>query len=93
MTRYLCLPTGAELLASKQRHQSTENVLPLHGVLAGNPAVQLERNRVGEPSLSAEAECLSPQAQDSTYVRNSQIEKGAAFLPMRRTQETPAVVS
>jgi len=46
------LPTGAELLASKQRHQSTENVLPLHGVLAGNPAVQLERNRVGEPSLA-----------------------------------------
>ena len=54
---------------------STENVLPLHGVLAGNPAVQLERNHVGEPSLSAEAECLSLQAQDSTPVQNSQIAK------------------
>src|SRR5260221_6503112 len=92
MTRYLCLLTIAELLVSKQRCQSTENVLPLHGVLAGNPAVQLERNRVSEPSLSAKAECLSLQAQDCTNVQNSQIEKGAAFLPIRRTQGTPAVV-
>jgi len=75
---YLCLPTIAELLASKQHCQSTENVLPLHSVLAGNPAVQLERSRVGKWSLSARAECLSLQAQYSTNVQNIQIEKGAA---------------
>ncbi len=77
MTRHLCLPTIAELLASKQSCQSTENVLPLHGVLAGNPAVQLERNRVGKRSFSAGAECLSLQAQYSTNVQNGQIEKEA----------------
>jgi hypothetical protein len=78
--------------AEQEAFSSTTSVLPLHGVLAGNPAVLLERNRVDEPSLSAEAECLSLQAQYSTNVQNSQIEKGAAFLPMRRTQGTPAVV-
>ncbi len=39
---------------------STENILPTHGVLAWNPAhVQLEKNRVGEPSLFSEEKCLS----------------------------------
>ena len=38
---------------------STKSVLPMHGVLAWNPATQLERE-VGEPSLSCEPECLSP---------------------------------
>src|SRR5258708_6590880 len=39
---------------------STKSVLPMHGVLAWNPATQLERE-VGEPSLSGEPECLSPR--------------------------------
>ena len=42
---------------------STANILPRHGVLAWNPAhVQLERNRVGEPSLFSEENCLSLHA-------------------------------
>src|SRR5207302_370875 len=36
---------------------STENIFPRHGVLAWNPAhVQLERKRIGEPSLCSSSE-------------------------------------
>src|SRR6266702_17106 len=38
---------------------STKNVLPEHGILAQNLSVQLEKNPVGELSLSSEEECLS----------------------------------
>ena len=51
---------------------STENVLPLHGILAGNPTVQLEKNPVGELSLSGEPECLSLQTDGSTHVPERQ---------------------
>src|SRR6266851_2832162 len=69
MTRYQSFPTVAEPLASKERYQSTKNVLPEHGILAQNPSVQLERYRVGELSLSPEGECLSLQAEYSTNVQ------------------------
>jgi hypothetical protein len=39
--------------------QSTKNILPRHRFLPGTPYVQLEKNPVGEPSLSGEPECLS----------------------------------
>ena len=40
---------------------STKSVLPLHGVLAGNPGHSVGKEPVGEPSLSGEPECLSLQ--------------------------------
>jgi len=84
MTRYQSLPTVAEPLASKERYQSTKNVLPEHGILAQNPSVQLERYRVGELSLSPEGECLSLQAKYSTNVQNVQ-----DALPQRRRARKP----
>ncbi len=41
---------------------STANVLPRHGVLAWNPLRSVGKGPVGEPSLSAGAECLSPHS-------------------------------
>ena len=60
---------------------STENVLPLHGILAGNPTVQLEKNPVGELSLSGEPECLSLQTDGSTQVPEKQEEGCLPFFP------------
>ena len=42
-----------------QQRSSTKSVLPLHGVLVGNLATQLERYRVGKPSLFSSEKCLS----------------------------------
>jgi hypothetical protein len=85
MTRYQSLPTVAEPLASKERSQSTKNVLPEHGILAQNLSVQLERYHVGELSLSPEGECLSLQAEYSTNVQNVQgflcLRAAMLFLP------------
>ncbi len=78
MTRYQSLPTVAEPLASKERYQSTKNVLPEHGILAQNPSVQLERYRVGELSLSPEGECLSLQAKTCKMLFRR---GGGLFLP------------
>jgi hypothetical protein len=84
MTMYQSLPTVAEPLASKERYQSTKNVLPEHGILAQNPSVQLERYHVGELSLSPEGECLSLQAKYSTNVQNVQDD-----IPQRRRALPP----
>jgi hypothetical protein len=51
---------------------STENVLPDSGFSVRTPYVQLEKNLVGEPSLSTEAECLSLHAECSTNVQEKQ---------------------
>jgi|GEM_PF-3375893 len=60
--------------AEQEAFSSTENVLPVHGILVRNPTVQLEKNPVGELSLSTEAECLSLHADGSTNVQNVQEE-------------------
>ena len=70
---------------------STENVLPVHGVLVQNPTVQLESYRGGELSLSGEPECLSLQEQvcylqermsSQSALQVGLVRKGAAFLPV-----------
>lgn len=51
---------------------ATENVLPDSGFSVRTSYVQLEKNPVGEPSLSTEAECLSLHAECSTNVQERQ---------------------
>src|SRR5713226_7762818 len=66
MTRYPFLPSmGVKPLPSKKRY-STKNVLPRHGILAWNPSVQKDVNRVSELSLFGEPKCLSLQTEHST---------------------------
>ena len=47
--------------AESEASQSTENVLPRHGVLAWNLDRSVGKELVGKPSLSGEPECLSLQ--------------------------------
>ena len=70
--------------AEQEAFSSTTSVLPLHGVLAGNPGHSVGKEPVGELSLSAEAECLSLQADYSTNVQKGQETPSAdAFLSSR----------
>ncbi len=75
LTRYPFLPRCAEQETSK----STKNVLPERGFSLRTPSVQLERFRVGEPSLSRERECLSLPLYSRTNVAKKQ--EGGAFSP------------
>ena len=46
-------------MPNQERSQSTENVLPRHGLLAWNPLRSVGKEPGGEPSLSGKPECLS----------------------------------
>jgi hypothetical protein len=73
--------------AEQEAFASTENVLPVHGILVRNPTVLLEKSHAGELSLSGEPGCLSLQSDGSTNVQNVQEEgfpSAHAFLSSRR---------
>src|SRR5712692_11346944 len=58
--------------AEQEAFSSTTSVLPLHGVLAGNPGHSVGKEPIGELSLPGEPGCLSLQADCSTNVQNVQ---------------------
>lgn len=59
MTIYPSSPVVADEPLARMERCSTTNILPGPGFWSRTPYVQLEKNRVGELSLSDESECLS----------------------------------
>ena len=66
---------------------STQSVLPERGLLAQNLATQLERYRVGKPSLFSEEKCLS--LHESILAQESKNGKEAALPPLAEAQRYP----
>jgi hypothetical protein len=66
---------------------STKSVLPEHGLLAQNLTTQLERYRVGKPSLFSEEKCLS--LHKSILAQESKTGKEAALPPLAEAQRYP----
>lgn len=61
MTIYPSSPTEADKPLARMERCSTTNILPGPGFRSRTTYVQLEKNHVGELSLSGEPECLSLQ--------------------------------